>query len=137
MSASRSWAEYRPSKTATFWACVACVVATIVIGFAWGGWVTGATAKAMAEDAADAAKAELVASACVNRFMAAPDAKAQLATLKEKNSWERDDYLEKEGWVSITKGDDPVDDAADLCVERLMKAEAPTSGNTQKVGKAG
>ena len=89
-----------------------------------------------AEDAADAARAELVASACVDRFLAAPDAKAQLASLKQKNSWERDDYLEKEGWVSIAKGSDPVDDAADLCVERLMKAELPPSGSTQKAEKA-
>ena len=134
MSKSNGWAEYRPSKTATFWACVACVIATIVIGFTWGGWVTGGTAKAMAENAATSAKAELVASVCVDRFLAAADAKANLATLKDTSSWERDDYLEKGGWLSITKGKQPVDGAADLCVDRLINAKLPASGAAAKAG---
>ena len=37
----RRWESYRPSKGIWFWSCVACVAATIVIGFGWGGWVTG------------------------------------------------------------------------------------------------
>jgi hypothetical protein len=133
MDKARGWAEYRPSKTAMFWACVGCVVATLVIGFTWGGWVTGGTAQAMAADAASTAKAELVAAACVDRFMASPDAKAQLATLKKTSSWERDEYLEKGGWLSVVKGNKPVDGAADICAERLMKAELPSADS----GKSG
>jgi hypothetical protein len=133
MDKARGWAEYRPSKTATFWSCVGCVIATLVIGFTWGGWVTGGTAQAMAAEAASSAKAELVASVCVNRFMASPDAKAQLATLKETSSWERDDFLEKGGWLSVVKGGETVDGAADICVERLMKAELPPADG----GKSG
>ena len=30
------WGDCRPSKTMWFWSCVACVVATIVIGFTGG-----------------------------------------------------------------------------------------------------
>jgi hypothetical protein len=40
----RRWGSYRPAKPMLFWACVACTIATMVIGFNWGGWVTGGTA---------------------------------------------------------------------------------------------
>ena len=46
------WAAYRPTKGLLFWAAAAGAVATIVVGFAWGGWVTGGSAKRMAEAAA-------------------------------------------------------------------------------------
>lgn len=36
-SIGRRWEEYHPSKAIWFWSCLGCVVATIVVGFAWGG----------------------------------------------------------------------------------------------------
>ena len=56
------WEEFRPSKTMTFWSCVACIGLTILVGFAWGGWVTGGTSKEMAQDAAADARAQLAAT---------------------------------------------------------------------------
>jgi len=32
----RRWGSYRPAKSMLFWACVACTIATMVIGFNWG-----------------------------------------------------------------------------------------------------
>ena len=43
-SLSQRFADYRPSKTVLFWSCAGCVAATMIIGFTWGGWVTGGTA---------------------------------------------------------------------------------------------
>ena len=37
------------------WGAVAGAIALAVIGFNWGGWVTGATANKNAKDAADSA----------------------------------------------------------------------------------
>ena len=48
------WAAYHPTKGLLFWAAAAGAIATIVVGFAWGGWVTGGSAKRMAEAAAAA-----------------------------------------------------------------------------------
>jgi hypothetical protein len=54
-SFGQRWTQSRPTKTFVFWSCVAVVIATVTIGFTWGGWVTSSTAqttaKAMAEDA--------------------------------------------------------------------------------------
>ena len=35
------WSDARPTKTAVFWSWIASIVLTMIIGFAWGGWVTG------------------------------------------------------------------------------------------------
>lgn len=36
-SLSRRWENYQPSKTMLVWACIAAAIATIVVGFSWGG----------------------------------------------------------------------------------------------------
>ena len=44
LSVGQRWSDARPTKTVTFWCCVASAVLTMIIGFGWGGWVTGGTA---------------------------------------------------------------------------------------------
>jgi hypothetical protein len=122
------WEAYRPSKAALFWSCVGCVIVALLIGFTWGGWVTGGTATEMAEKAARQARADLAATVCVERFLKASDARAQLASLKETSSWQRDDFIQKGGWVALPGVDQPVASAADLCAERLAVVNLPPSG---------
>ena len=90
------WAAYRPTKGLLFWAAAAGAVATIVVGFAWGGWVTGGSAKRMAEAAAAGARDTLVAAVCVDRFQAGGDAQAQLAALKLLQGYNRE-LVHREG----------------------------------------
>jgi len=125
-SMSERFQEYHPSKTVLFWSCAGCVVATMIAGFTWGGWVTGGTAEEMVADAADQARAETAAAVCVEEFMRQADAGVQLASLKEiSSSWGREDFVEEGGWAMIA--DEEYDDAAEFCAERLMKMEAPTT----------
>ena len=120
------WEDYRASKTAVFWACAACIIATLVIGFTWGGWVTGGTAGRMAAHAATVARTDLAAAVCVSRFEAGSDAAANLAALKASDSWKRSDYIEKGGWTTLAGTKEPIDGAADLCAERLINATPAT-----------
>jgi hypothetical protein len=125
-STSRRFEDYRPSKTVLFWSCVGCIVATLILGFTWGGWVTGGSAEEMAQDAADQARAEVAAAVCVKKFMEANDARLQLTSLKEiTSSWKRKDFIEEGGWAKIAG--EEYDDAADLCADQLMKADAPVA----------
>jgi hypothetical protein len=123
----RRWEVYRPSKAIWFWSCAACSVATIVVGFAWGGWVTGGTAASMATNAADGGRAQLAAATCVVRFDQGPDAAAQLAALKKADSYDRGDMISKNGWVTMPGDATPISGAADICVERLLKSEPATA----------
>ena len=123
----RRWDGYRPSKAIWFWSCAACIVATMVIGFSWGGWVTGGTATGMASDAAAAARTQLAAATCVSRFAAGPDATAQLATLKKTDSYQRGDLIQKDGWAAMPGSKDPVAGAADSCAQQLVNTGLPAA----------
>ncbi|MGB3387066.1 MAG: hypothetical protein WBA88_03690 [Pseudaminobacter sp.] len=124
--ASRGWSNYRPSKAVWLWSCIGAVVLTMIVGFSWGGWVTNGTAEKRTAAASEKAVAELAASICVHRFLAAPDAGAQLATLKETDSWKRDRLVQDGGWVTFADMKEPVGGAAKLCADLLSKAELPT-----------
>jgi hypothetical protein len=52
-------------------------VATLILGFVWGGWTLGGTASKMALAAADAAKIEVLAPMCVAEFNAIDGALAK------------------------------------------------------------
>jgi hypothetical protein len=124
-SLGQRWASYRPSKGILLWSCVACIVATMVIGFSWGGWVTGGTATKMAADAADGARVQLVAADCISRFKSSPDAIAQLAALKKADSYDRADMIVKAGWATMPGSKDPVERAADACAQQLVSTSPP------------
>src|ERR1700690_1526488 len=73
-------------------------VASMVIGFSWGGWVTGSTANRLAAEQASTA---VVAALCVEKFLQNNDAKANLEVLKKiPSNWEQGDYVEKGGWTA-------------------------------------
>lgn len=71
-------------------------IAAIVIGFVWGGWVTGSTAQEMGTESAEAAVIRAFTPLCVAKAEQEPE---RLVELKEKSSWERDDFVVEAGWV--------------------------------------
>ena len=123
----QNWKDYKPTKAVWLWSCVAVAVLTIIVGFSWGGWVTGSSARAGAENAAETAVAKLAADICAFRFLRAETAGEQLAALKKASSWERDSLIEKGGWVTFANMKEPVDGAADLCAKTLASAELPVA----------
>jgi pimeloyl-ACP methyl ester carboxylesterase len=134
---SQRFDDYQASKTVLFWACAASVIAAIVVGFSWGGWVTGGTAQELAEDSAAQARQELAAVVCVDRFMAAPDAGVQLTALHEMTSARaQGKFVEDGGWAMIVPASSNTDyaaradhrEAAGLCAEELAKREMPAAG---------
>lgn len=123
---SQRFQDYRPTKTALFWSCAACIVGTTIVGFTWGGWVTGGTAQDMAEDALEQGRAQVAAVVCVEQFMAAGDARPQLTSLQETtSSWRQRSFIEDGGWAVIAGQE--YDGAAGLCAEKLMAMEMPAA----------
>ena len=57
-------------------------LATVVIGFGWGGWMLGSTAKKMVDQSTSSAIVAALAPICVDKFQHATEAKATLAELK-------------------------------------------------------
>jgi hypothetical protein len=119
-SLKKWWKEARPTKTAVFWSWVACVVITMIIGFAWGGWVTGRTSRKLAEDVADDAVTERLALICVAQFNQDPAKDAKLETLNQASSYERRTYVQDQGWATMPGDEGPSRAVAEECVKLLM-----------------
>lgn len=99
-----------------FWSWLAAAVVTIIVGFAWGGWITGGSAQAMAEDAV----VKRLAPICLARVEQDPAKDQKLKELK--NSWERGDYVKNQGWATMPGDKEPDSKVAEECA-RLLLAE--------------
>jgi alpha/beta superfamily hydrolase len=99
-------------------------VTSMVIGFSWGGWVTGGTAVKLADERANTAVVAALTPICVEKFLQNSDAKANLAVLQKISSnWEQGDYLEKGGWATPPGATSPDYHLARACAEKLAQAK--------------
>jgi hypothetical protein len=127
--------EWLPTKATLFWSCIGSVVVALVIGFTWGGWVTGGTSRDMATTAGADARGQLASVICVERFLASPTASAQLAELKElTSSYQQRQLIEKTGFATMPEQDSANRGAADLCAKMLASLAtedlAPATADT-------
>ena len=98
-------------------------VASMVIGFSWGGWVTGGTAIKLADEQANSAVVAALTPICVEKFLQNSDSKANLAVLQKTSTWEQSDYLEKGGWATRPGAISPDYQLARACAEKLAQAK--------------
>jgi hypothetical protein len=94
-------------------------LATVVIGFNWGGWTLGSTAKQMAEKSANSALVAVLAPMCADKFRKASDATLQMVELKKVSSWMQDSYIEKGGWATFPGVTSPDLGVAQECANLL------------------
>ncbi len=119
VSLGQRWSKAQPTKTILFWSCVACVVLTMIVGFVWGGWVTGGTAQKMAEEMAEDAVVTRLAPICVAQFNQDPEKDQKLEELKETDTWKRSDYVKEQGWATMPGEEEPDRKVIDGCVKQL------------------
>jgi hypothetical protein len=90
-------------------------VATLIIGFNWGG----GTARETTQKSVTSALVSALSPVCVDKFERSADAAANLSELKKVNSWQRGSFIEKGGWTTIS-GSDPANSAvAQACATLL------------------
>ena len=99
------------------------VVATLVVGFGWGGWMLGGSAKTLADSAANSAVAAAIAPICVQQFQHSADADANLTALKKVSTWEQAAFVEKGGWA-IMPGSKAADDGVPQACARQLEVSA-------------
>ena len=112
-----NWEKIKPA----LWGAVGGAIALSIIGFAWGGWVTGGTAQKMAEDMAEDAVVGRLAPICVEQYNQDSEKDQKLKKLKETKSWERDDYVEKQGWATMPGEKEADSKVAGKCAELLAE----------------
>src|SRR5699024_474297 len=118
-SFSERFESFQPSKTLWFWSCAACIVGTIIIGFAGFGWTLGGTAESMAQKSAHDARTQLAAQLCVNRFVASPDAQASFTKLQEASYYKRSDVIKEGGWSAFEGIEADLSDVAGECASKI------------------
>jgi hypothetical protein len=94
-------------------------VALAVIGFSWGRWVTGGTARTMA---ADQSKAEVVTALsliCVDQSKRDPQLAERVAAIKTASSWNRGDLVLKNGWATMPGTADGNSQVAKDCADTI------------------
>lgn len=119
MTLRQRWDEYQVTKTAAFWSCVGVAALTMIVGFNWGGWVTGGTALAMAEQMSQDAVVKRLGPMCVTQFEQAAGKAQKLAEMEKIDSWQRSEYIEKQGWATMPGEAKPDGRVASEC-ERLL-----------------
>jgi hypothetical protein len=123
VSLGQRWSDARPTKMGVFWCCVASVVLTMIIGFGWGGWVTGGTARQTAEAMARDAVVQRLAPICVVQSGRDPAKAPKLVALKDETAWQRGEFVGKQGWATMPGEQEPDRKVAEACALLLM----PTS----------
>ena len=108
-----------------FWGFVGGVLVCVVVGFMWGGWVTGSTARKDASAAAHTATVVALAPRCAEQFRAQPDAAAKIEALAKASSWERSSLVEKSGFAVLPSTKSSNSDIARACSEILLASPVP------------
>ena len=90
-----------------------------VVGFTWGGWVTGGTAN---DRAMAMSRDDVVASmvpVCLDMARSDPARAATLATIRAASTYQRRDAVMAAGWATMPGTDAPDRDIAQACLAAL------------------
>jgi len=112
------WSMVRPTKTIVFWSVVAAIILTMIVGFNWGGWVTGGTAETMRNDAVT----QRLSLICVGQYNQDPEKGQKLVELQDTRSFERDDYVKDQGWATMPGEAEPDSKVADGCAKLIVQS---------------
>lgn len=99
------------------WGAVGGAVVVMIVGFTWGGWVTGGTASDMQSASAEAAVVQALTPLCVVKAEQGPE---QIALLKEESSYQRDDFVVDAGWVDNVS-EKYRSEVADACGDSIVE----------------
>ena len=98
-------------------------IATMIIGFSWGGWVTGGTSKELVQKSVNTALVSALSPICVDKFQRSAEVNANLVEFKKVNSWQQGSFIEKGGWATMPGGDTANEAVAQACATMLSNLQ--------------
>ena len=107
------------------WSAAGGAAAAMIIGFSWGGWVTGGSARTAQTSASRDAVVVALAPICADRFRAQSDSATKIAELAKSSSWDRGNVVAKSGYATMPGSKDPDSDVARACGEMLANPPTP------------
>jgi hypothetical protein len=90
-----------------------------VVGFSWGGWMTGGSAEKMAMSRSRDAVTTALVPICLDLSMRDPGKAEKLATIKAADVYRRGQAVMDAGWATVPGDDQPNSDLARACINNL------------------
>ena len=90
-----------------------------IVGFSWGGWMTGGGANKMASAMSHDNVITALVPICLDVSRADPDRIGQLATIRAASTYKRREALMDTGWATVPGSDAPDRDLAEACLAAL------------------
>ncbi len=96
-------------------------IALAIIGFSWGGWMTGSAAAKMSSEESLAAVASVLTPYCVEKSQMDPKSVDILAEFNKASTYQRRGIVEKAGWATPLGAEKPDRGLAEACRIALTK----------------
>lgn len=90
-----------------------------VIGFSWGGWVTGPSSRNRAAALAQSSVVAAMLPVCLDMARSDPARADKMATIRAASIYKRRDALMAAGWATMPGTDAPNRDIAQACLSEL------------------
>jgi hypothetical protein len=90
-------------------------IVAMIIGFAWGGWVTASTNQKMSNEAVLATQAAI----CVAQYVKEPNNQEKLKEFEAVDSYKRSEFIEKGGWDKMPGQKEASYEVKNACVAGL------------------
>ncbi|OGF77096.1 hypothetical protein A3H65_00780 [Candidatus Giovannonibacteria bacterium RIFCSPLOWO2_02_FULL_45_14] len=107
-----------------FWGLVSGAIVAMIVGFNWGGWVTGGAAQQMAAEQTKTEVAKVLVPICLEQSRMDPARKKKLEAIEKEQSYGsvRGELMLATGWATMpgSKKADPA--IADACMSELAKS---------------
>lgn len=112
---------YQESIKPALCGAVAGAALLAIVGFSWGGWLTGGSAEQMASERAQMAVLTSLVPICFEQSRGDPLVADTLTRLEKTESWKRTDLLMQTGWATMPGAAEPSRTVANACMEMLEK----------------
>ena len=95
-------------------------IATMIVGFNYGGWYLGSSAETLASKQSNAAVVAALVPVCISQSQVDPEGLAKLKTFSAiKSTYEQRDFVMKAGWATMPSAAEPDGDLAAACAKVL------------------
>jgi dienelactone hydrolase len=98
---------------------MAGAVFVAVVGFSWGGWMTGSSANKLATALAQSEVTAALVPVCLERALSDPDRAAKLDTISKAATYKRPEAVMAAGWATVPGATEPDQALAAACIPGL------------------
>lgn len=107
------------------WSAAAGAIGWWIVLSAVFGWMTPGRAQKQMTESVQAAVLDVRVPICVARFQQDSDRAQKVESLKNANSWARDDLVAEQGWATMPGAEKPETGVAAACASRILAAHQP------------